>query len=152
MVNCGMFQGQIIAIAPTLSVTSIILRDSAKIHEEEAERANAEGCSKHRPALSFYSPKEAERAFRLFVAKERDVWIPLSENTNFRFRYNGHLIVATFIELLIFVNQFVFSGDLGRMEDLYYRLPNARTGPIICSWKAPTAINCTQKKMWNSYL
>ncbi len=39
------FQGQIIGTAPTLAITTIILRDSAKINEEEAERANAEGFS-----------------------------------------------------------------------------------------------------------
>src|SRR5680860_1686222 len=56
------FQGQIIGTAPTLSITTIILRDRAKINEEEAEGANAEGFSKHTPALPFYSLKEAERA------------------------------------------------------------------------------------------
>jgi len=117
------FQGQIIATAPTLSITSIILRDSAKIHEEEAERANAEGYSKHNPALPFYSLKEAERAIALFVSKEKDIWIPLSENIKFRFRYNGHIIGATFIELDIFGKQFIFSGDVGRTSDLLLSPP-----------------------------
>ncbi len=117
------FQGQIIATAPTLSITSIILMDSAKIHEEEAERANAEGYSKHSLALPFYSLKEAERAIGFFVSKEKDIWIPLSENIKFRFRYNGHIIGATFIELDIFGKQFVFSGDVGRTEDLLLSPP-----------------------------
>lgn len=117
------FKGQIIGTAPTLAITSIILRDSAKIHEEEAERANAEGYSKHKPALPFYSLKEAERAIEFFVSKEKDVWIPLSENIKFRFRYNGHIIGATFIELELFGKQFVFSGDVGRTEDLLMRPP-----------------------------
>ncbi|HZJ18900.1 MAG TPA: MBL fold metallo-hydrolase [Pricia sp.] len=117
------FQGQIIGTAPTLAITTIILRDSAKINEEEAERANAEGFSKHTPALPFYSLKEAERAIGLFVSKEKDVWIPLSENIKFRFRYNGHIIGATFIELDIFGKRFVFSGDVGRTEDLLLSSP-----------------------------
>ena len=35
------FQGTIYGTAPTLAVTKIILEDSAKIHEEEAEKAKA---------------------------------------------------------------------------------------------------------------
>ncbi|HBC03525.1 MAG TPA: MBL fold metallo-hydrolase, partial [Aequorivita sp.] len=44
------FRGKIIGTAPTLAITKIILLDSAKIHEEEAERANEGGYSKHKPA------------------------------------------------------------------------------------------------------
>ncbi len=117
------FVGKIIGTAPTLSITSIILRDSAKIHEEEAERANKEGYSKHRPALPFYTVEEAERAIDLFVTEERDVWNMISENIKFRFRYNGHIIGATFIELEIFGKVFVFSGDVGRTDDLLLSPP-----------------------------
>lgn len=117
------FQGKIIGTAPTLSITSIILRDSAKIHEEEAERANAEGYTKHKPALPFYTTGEAEKAIDLFVYEVKDTWAPLSENIKFRFRYNGHIIGATFIELEIFGKQFVFSGDVGRKEDLLLAPP-----------------------------
>ncbi len=51
------FKGKIIGTPPTLAITRIILLDSAKIHEEEAEQANKEGYSKHRPALPFYTIK-----------------------------------------------------------------------------------------------
>ncbi|MFH6602721.1 MBL fold metallo-hydrolase RNA specificity domain-containing protein [Maribacter algicola] len=111
------FKGKIIGTPPTLSITSVILRDSAKIHEEEAERANMEGYSKHNPALPFYTVEEAEHAIALFVPKEKDVWINISENIKFRFRYNGHILGATFIELEIFGKRFVFSGDVGRKKD-----------------------------------
>lgn len=117
------FQGSIIGTAPTLAITSIILRDSAKIHEEEAERANKEAYSIHQPALPFYTLKEAEKAIDLFAYEEKDIWIKLSENIKFRFRYNGHIIGATFIELEMFGKLFVFSGDVGRKEDLLLAAP-----------------------------
>ena len=117
------FHGKIIGTAPTLAITSIILRDSAKIHEEDAERANAEGYSKHHPALPFYNIKEAEKAIDLFQYGEKDEWIELSENIRFKFRYNGHIIGATFIELDIFGKLFVFSGDIGRKEDVLLSPP-----------------------------
>lgn len=117
------FKGKIIGTPPTLAITQIILLDSAKIHEEEAERANAEGYSKHRPALPFYTVEEAEKAISLFQGEEKDEWITLSENVRFKFQYNGHIIGATFIELDIHGKIFVFSGDVGRTEDLLLAPP-----------------------------
>lgn len=111
------FHGKIIGTPPTLAITEIILLDSAKIHEEEAERANKEGYSKHDPAKPFYTLREAERAIDLFSSEEKDEWISLSEHVRFRFNFNGHIIGATFIELEIFGKLFVFSGDVGREHD-----------------------------------
>ncbi len=112
------FRGKIVGTAPTLAITKIILLDSAKIHEEEAEKANEEGYSKHKPAEPFYSIEEAETTLGFFHTEEKDKWIELSENIKYRFRYNGHIIGATFIEMEIFGKTFVFSGDIGREHDL----------------------------------
>ncbi|HAV54962.1 MAG TPA: MBL fold metallo-hydrolase, partial [Aequorivita sp.] len=112
------FRGKIIGTAPTLAITKIILLDSAKIHEEEAEKANEEGYSKHKPAEPFYSVQEAEVTLGFFQTNARDEWFELSDNIKYRFRYNGHIIGATFIELEIFGKTFVFSGDIGREHDL----------------------------------
>jgi metallo-beta-lactamase family protein len=117
------FKGTILGTAPTLSISQIILMDSAKIHEEEAERANKEKYSKHHPALPFYTLKEAEKAIDLFRFEEKEVWIRLSDNIRFKFQYNGHIIGATFIELEIFGKLFVFSGDIGRTNDLLLAPP-----------------------------
>ena len=112
------FKGKIIGTAPTLAIANIILIDSAKIHEEEAEKANKEKYSKHKPALPFYTIKDAEKAIGLFEVELLDTWITLSEHISYRFKYNGHIIGATFIELDIDGKRFVFSGDIGRDDDL----------------------------------
>ncbi len=117
------FKGKIVGTAPTLAITRIILLDSAKIHEEEAEQANREGYSKHSPALPLYTIKDAERTIELFESLEENVWITLSDNIRFKFRYNGHIIGATFIELEIFGKLFVFSGDIGRLHDNLLKAP-----------------------------
>ena len=117
------FKGKILGTMPTLAITGIILKDSAKIHEEEAETANKEGYSKHRPALPFYTVVEAKKAMGLFEAIEKDEWVALSPNIKFRSRYNGHIIGSTFLELNIFEKRFVFSGDVGRREDLLLSPP-----------------------------
>ena len=111
------FKGDIIGTAPTLAIAEIILRDSAKIHEEEAEKATKENYSKHRPALPFYTIEEAEKTIHLFTVEMEGKWITLSDTISYRFQYNGHIIGATFIELDINGKCFVFSGDIGRNND-----------------------------------
>jgi metallo-beta-lactamase family protein len=118
------FKGVIIGTAPTLAIAEIILKDSAKIHEEEAEKANKENYSKHNPALPFYTLKDVEKTIKLFQVELIDKWITLSEHISYRFQYNGHIIGATFIELDINGKRFVFSGDIGRNND--YLLDNPK--------------------------
>jgi metallo-beta-lactamase family protein len=117
------FKGEIIGTLPTLEITKIILLDSAKINEEDTERANKEDYTKHYPALPFYTIEDAERTLKMFSSAEKDKWYTLSEHIKFRFKYNGHIIGATFIELEMFGEMFVFSGDIGRQEDLLLRPP-----------------------------
>jgi metallo-beta-lactamase family protein len=119
------FKGKIIGTAPTLAIAEIILKDSAKIHEEEAEKANKEKYTKHTPALPFYTVREAEETLKLFKMEVVDEWLTLSEHISYRFQYNGHIIGATFIELDINGKRFVFSGDIGRSDD--YLLNNPKT-------------------------
>ena len=111
------FTGKIIGTAPTLAIAEIILMDSAKIHEEEAEKANKEKYTKHNPALPFYTSLEARNTIQLFQVEMDDKWINLSENISYRFKYNGHIIGATFIEIDINGKRFVFSGDIGGCND-----------------------------------
>lgn len=117
------FKGKIIGTKPTLIIAEIILRDSAKIHEEEAEKANREKYTKHSPALPFFTIEEAEKSIDHFSSKEEGKWWELSENINCRFQYNGHIIGSTFIELEINGKRFVFSGDIGRQNDYLLEAP-----------------------------
>ncbi|TBN04481.1 MBL fold metallo-hydrolase [Hyunsoonleella flava] len=118
------FTGKIIGTAPTLAIAEIILKDSAKIHEEEAKKANEEKYTKHNPALPFYNIYEAEKTIALFKADLEGKWITLSKNITYRFQYIGHIIGATFIELNLWGKRFVFSGDIGRPND--YLLENPK--------------------------
>lgn len=117
LVNLG-FTGRILATGPTLKIAEIILKDTAKIQEEEAERANREGYSKHQPALPLYDLKDVERTVHLFQEVIEGEWTALSPTIKARFQYVGHIIGATFIELDIAGERIVFSGDVGRREDI----------------------------------
>ncbi|WP_340202309.1 MBL fold metallo-hydrolase RNA specificity domain-containing protein [Ascidiimonas sp. W6] len=111
------FNGKIIGTGPTLAIARIILEDSAKIQEEEADNANKEGYSKHHPALPLYSEKDVANTISLFEVQPKDYDIELSANISFCFRQNGHILGSSYIEMKLFTKNFVFSGDLGRQKD-----------------------------------
>ena len=117
------FKGKIIGTGPSLAIAEIILKDSAKIHEEEAEKAKKGRYSRHVNPLPFYTITEAEQTIKLFESTKENEWIQISNKISYRFQYNGHIIGATFIELDINKKRFVFSGDIGREKDFLLRSP-----------------------------
>ncbi len=112
------FQGPIYGTSPTLAIASVILRDSAVIQEEEAKQANEEGYTSHDPALPFYTLDDAEKTIKQFKPQKIDTWIPLAENLKYRHQKNGHIIGSTFIEIDLNEKIIVFSGDIGRKNDV----------------------------------
>jgi metallo-beta-lactamase family protein len=112
------FKGSIYGTNPTLDIATIILNDSAKIQEQEAERANKEGYSKHHPAQPLYDLNDVENTIPHFKKVPPAQWITLFDGIKARFSYNGHILGGSYIELDIFGKRFVFSGDIGRTNDL----------------------------------
>ncbi|MGJ4788325.1 MBL fold metallo-hydrolase RNA specificity domain-containing protein [Leptospira koniambonensis] len=126
------FRGKIFGTKPTLDVSNIVLKDSAKLQEEDAEFANSGGYSKHKPALPLYDSDDAEKTIKLFQAVEIGEWFDLEPNIKFRFRYNGHILGAGFIELKIGNKTLIFSGDIGRDDDpLLFSPEKPEDGDII---------------------
>ena len=117
------FRGKIHGSAPTLKIAEIILKDSAKIQEEEAARANKEGYSKHSPAEAFYDLKDVENTLALFIPVSEGKWHVIEDAFKVRWQYNGHIIGSTFIEVETNDSRLVFSGDIGRKKDLLLYTP-----------------------------
>ncbi|MGK7371646.1 MAG: MBL fold metallo-hydrolase, partial [Candidatus Halalkalibacterium sp. M3_1C_030] len=111
------YRGPVWGTPPTLNIAEIILRDSAKIQEEEAKKANKEGYSKHNPAEPLYDTDDVKKTLTHFDNKEEGSWIEVDSNIRVRFQYNGHILGATFIEMEAYGKTFVFSGDVGRKND-----------------------------------
>lgn len=108
------FNGRIFMTPPTRDLAEIILRDSAKIQEEDAERANRNGYSKHSPALPLYTEQDVENTLEYFRAHNDNEWITLSKNIKFRFHKNGHILGSAFVEIECYGKKILFSGDIGR--------------------------------------
>ncbi len=125
------FKGKILCTVPTQQITKIILEDSARIQEEDAFQANQEGYSKHKPALPLYNIKDVNNTLPLFETHPLDTRIELFEKISFRYRYNGHILGATFIEMNIDGKIFVFSGDIGRENDSLMFKPKRPEGANV---------------------
>jgi metallo-beta-lactamase family protein len=125
------FNGKIYGTAPTLDIAEIILRDSARLQEEEAEQANLEGFSKHHPAKALYTEKDVEHTLTHFSPINLNQWIDLGGEIKARFQTNGHIIGSTFIEVMVGQKKFVFSGDVGQEEDLLLMPPKRPTDADI---------------------
>ena len=59
------FRGPIYATHPTVELADTLLRDTAKLQQEEANWANKRGFSRHHPALPLYTEQDAKRVLGL---------------------------------------------------------------------------------------
>jgi metallo-beta-lactamase family protein len=111
------FKGSIHATAATRDLCDVLLRDSARLQEEDARRANREGSSRHDKALPLYGVREAEATLQQFAAVPHDGRLVLG-GTEVRFTPGGHLLGASSIHVRRDTRSLLFSGDVGRVNDL----------------------------------
>jgi len=119
------FKGEIHCTQPTRELTELILRDSAKIQQEEAERANRYGYSRHDPARPLYTDADVSRAMHLFRLHPYGESVSLGASLVFRFYNSGHILGSSMIELQTGNHTLVFTGDLGRMQPLLLYPPES---------------------------
>jgi metallo-beta-lactamase family protein len=103
-----------------------VLPDSAHLQEEEAERANRRGYTKHRPALPLYTSDDARAALRLVQPREYDVSFPVAQGTSALLRRAGHILGSATIQIDIEgprASRLVYTGDLGRYDRPILRDP-----------------------------
>lgn len=117
------FRGRIYASPPTRALAEVILMDSARLQEEDAEYANRAGFSKHHPAEPLYAVKDVQEALRSFEVVRSDDWEKLPGGARFRMTPSGHILGSTFVELEAEGKKIAFSGDLGRSAPLLYPAP-----------------------------
>jgi len=118
------FRGPIFATSATRDLCSILLPDSAHIQEEDARYANRYGFSKHTPALPLYTVEDAQKVRGRFRPVERGGEVDVGE-LSARFSEAGHILGASSIAIGDGTTKVLFSGDLGRENDLLMRPPAA---------------------------
>jgi metallo-beta-lactamase family protein len=115
--------GRVIATAPTADLAAIMLPDSGHLQEEEARFANRHRLSRHNPAEPLYTRMDAERAVERIEPVAFEVDLPIVEGVTARFRRNGHILGSGSILLDVDGVRVVFSGDIGRPEDVLMYAP-----------------------------
>lgn len=115
------FRNRIVSTRPTAELATLLLKDSGRIHEAEAEWDNKKreraGLEKTKPlfteedaieSLAYFNPIDYDRAFEVLPG------------ITVTYHNAGHLLGAAFIELTVHDGgprqTLVFSGDLGTQE------------------------------------
>lgn len=122
LVNQG-FEGKIYCTSPTKEITKLILRDSAKIQEEEANQANEGNYSKHEIAEPLYTVEQVEHVLPLFRVIQTNEEVALDAEISAVFTNAGHILGACSIALHLENKTLVFSGDIGRNDDVLLFAP-----------------------------
>ena len=112
------FKGKIYCTSPTKDIAKLILLDSAKIQEEEARKANEGKYSKHEVAEPLYTVVEAQQVSPLFRVVKTNEPVFLDAEIEARFSNAGHILGACSVELKLEGKTLIFSGDIGRDDDV----------------------------------
>jgi len=112
------FRGRVFCTPATAELARIVMTDAAKLQEEDAERANRKGYTRHKPALPLFTTEDADRAMTLLqpVGYERPV--PLAPGLTVDFINAGHLLGSSYARVRLEASgrTVLFGGDLGRYE------------------------------------
>ncbi|HZP93514.1 MAG TPA: MBL fold metallo-hydrolase [Burkholderiales bacterium] len=117
------FAGKVRCSPATADLCRILLPDAGHLQEEEAEYANRKRFSKHTPALPLYTRADAERCLDLLAPLEPERDLDLGNGLALRFSHSGHILGSSFVRLTHEGRSIVFSGDLGRPNDIVMKPP-----------------------------
>lgn len=117
------FRGRVYCSEATADLCRILLPDSARLAEEDAERANRKGYSRHHPALPLYTERDAEAALRHMVTVPFGHEFEPVDGVKVALSPAGHILGASTVRVSDGRMVVGFSGDLGRQHDTIMRAP-----------------------------
>ncbi len=109
------YRGRVFCTPATAALARIVLEDAAHLQEEDAERANRKGYSRHRPAMPLFTVDDANRAMALLQPVGYDRPVPVAPGLTTEFLNAGHLLGAAYARVTTAGGKtLLFGGDLGR--------------------------------------
>jgi metallo-beta-lactamase family protein len=130
------FRGPVYCSRGTAELLRILLPDSARLQEEEADYRNRHKVTRHNPALPLYNEEDAQAALELLQIVTNDGRpFQIVKGISAEFRIAGHILGSSQVLVLIETDQGVrrvlFSGDLGKYDQPIIRDPIA---PPACEY------------------
>jgi metallo-beta-lactamase family protein len=123
----------------TVDLLKILLPDSGRLQEEEADYRNRKGLTTHAPALPLYDEDDAKAALKLLVpVPNNGEFVEICEGFRAAFYVAGHILGASLVLVEIAGAKtegeplrFLFSGDLGHYDQPIVKDPAA---PADCDY------------------
>ncbi len=118
------FKGKIYCTSATSEISQIVLLDSAKLQEEDAEfkrrRHEKEGRDGQYPEIPLYTVEDAEACFPLFSTVKYEELVQVADGIEATFHDAGHILGSSMIMVKLSRNgeqrKIIFSGDVGRWD------------------------------------
>ncbi len=131
------YTGPVFAQEATYELCDIMLRDSANIHESNAERINRRRDEAGEPPVEpLYCSADADIALKQFRPMRYHQKFDVTPTIRARFRDAGHILGSAIVELWLTegseVRKLVFSGDLGHADAPVLRDPDViKTADLV---------------------
>jgi len=115
------FTGKIYSITATSEITEIMLLDSAKLQQEDAEfkkkRHQREGRRGPFPEIPLYTVENAKNVFPLLADMQYDETMAIGDGIRVSFHDAGHVLGSAMIKIVVRQGDeertIIFSGDIG---------------------------------------
>lgn len=125
------FHGKVFCTPATYALCRVLLPDAGFLQEEDARYANQKHFSRHAPALPLYTEEDAWEALKRFEVVDFDETFHPLPQVEARFRPAGHILGAASVRLASQGTSVLFSGDLGRQNDVIMYPP---ASPESCDY------------------
>jgi metallo-beta-lactamase family protein len=133
------FKGPVFCSKGTSDLLKLLLPDSARLQEEEAEYRNRKGLTRHQPALPLYTEQDARESIKLIrTCPNTGEPTEVAEGVRASFHIAGHILGSSLVLLELDGagddgkgRRVLFSGDLGHYDQPIIRDPVA---PPACDY------------------
>jgi metallo-beta-lactamase family protein len=133
------YAGSIFANPATIELTTLLLKDSAHLQEDDAERARTKGYSRHANPQPLYTAEEVDPVLRALKPMPRKGNFDISPEFHIDSYDAGHILGSSSLVLTITENGkktvVVFSGDIGRYNQPILNdptTPAANADVLLC--------------------